>query len=199
MTPTIWTDTLSGHKQRQREHILQTAAQLIAERGAADMAMSALARRAGIARTTLYHYFPDAERVLVALVSDQAARFRAELDRRLSEATNSDEQLTRYLVAVHGWATRRERARGRHADGGRKLSPHLLAVVHEPLADLRDLLANIVAGGVADGTFAGDIDPRLHADLILKLVTDPAVATERARDQLVRFVRHGLAAHVVDV
>jgi AcrR family transcriptional regulator len=189
MAPTIWEDSLTGHKQRQRAHILRVAADLAAEQGAANVAMSTLARRAGIARATLYNYFPDVERVLAAVVADQAARFRADLDRRLATAPDPAERLHHYLLAVHQWAASRGRS---HIDRGRKLSPQLSAVIHEPLAGLRELLASILAEGVARRTFATDIEPRLHAEFIFKLLTEPAAAGSDAGDQLIRFVERGL-------
>jgi AcrR family transcriptional regulator len=193
MAPTIWSDSLTSHKQRQREHIVRTAGQLMAEQGTANVAMSVLARRAGIARATLYSYFPDIERVVTAVVADQAARFRTQLDQRLAEASSPRERLRRYLLEVHQWAGQRGRSRG-HQDSRRKLSPHLLAVVHEPLTDLRELLAAILTDGVTHNVFAADIDPRLHAEFILKLLMDSTATGPAARDQLLRFVQRGLAA-----
>ena len=188
MGPSIWSDSLTSHKQRQRQHIVQAAAQLIADRGAGDLTMSALARRASVSRATLYHYFSDVERVMAAVVTEQAARFRSDLDRKLSGAVNSRERLACYVLTVHQWAHRR----AHHPGGKRKLSSQMLAVVHEPLAELRELLAAILAGGIADGTFASELDPALHAQLILNLITDPRVTTPTAPQQLLGFIQRGL-------
>lgn len=191
MGPSIWSDSLTSHKQRQRQHIVQAAAQLIADRGAGDLTMSALARRAGVARATLYHYFPDVERVMAAVVTEQAARFRSDLDRKLSGVVNSRERLTCYVLTVHQWA----QLRAHHPRGKRKLSSQMLAVVHEPLEQLRELLAAILADGIADGTFASELDPALHAQLILNMITDPRVTTATAPQQLVGFIQRGLSPH----
>ncbi len=194
MTRTIWEDSLSEHKLRQRAHILRVAADLVAEQGAAGVAMSTLARRAGVARATLYNYFPDIERVLTAVVADQAARFRSDLDQQLATAPDPAQRLHRYLLAVHQWTVRRDRSRGGHGNPSRKLSPHLSAVIHEPLAGLRALLATILADGAAHGIFACDIDPVLHAEFVFNLVTEPGTAEPEARDQLIRFIERGLSA-----
>lgn len=194
MAPTIWDESLTSHKQRQREHILRAAAQLVSERGAADIAMSVLARRAGVARATLYNYFPDVERVLSALVADQAARFRTELDRQLAEATDPSGRLHRYLLAVHQWGAQRRHARAGGTDRSRKLSPQLLAVIHEPLTDLRELLCAILTDGVARGSFGSDIDPKLYAEFILRLLLDSTATGPAALDQLLRFIQRGLTA-----
>jgi AcrR family transcriptional regulator len=41
--------------------------------------MTALARRSGVARATLYNYFPDVEQVLEALVAAQVSQFLSDL------------------------------------------------------------------------------------------------------------------------
>jgi hypothetical protein len=69
----------------------------------------------------------------------------------------------------------------------------MLAVVHEPLAELRDLLAVILADGIGDGTFASDVDPALHAQLILNMITDPRVTAPMAPGQLAGFIQRGLS------
>jgi hypothetical protein len=78
-------------------------------------------------------------------------------------------------------------------DRKRKLSSQMLAVVHEPLAELSELLAAILADGIANGTFASELDPALHAQLILNMITDPRVTTPTAPQQLVGFIQRGLS------
>ncbi|HEV2253368.1 MAG TPA: hypothetical protein VGS06_09260 [Streptosporangiaceae bacterium] len=115
--------------------------------------------------------------------------FRSDLDRKLSGVVNSRERLTCYVLAVHQWAQRR----AHHPRGKRKLSSQMLAVVHEPLEELRELLAAILADGIANGTFASELDPALHAQLILNMITDPRVTTPTAPQQLLGFIQRGLS------
>jgi len=205
MAPSIWSDSLATHKQRLREHIVGTAGELLAERGLGGVSMSLLAQRAGIARATLYNHFPDFERVLAALVADEVARFRVQLDRHLADASDPVERLRRYLVAVHDWATnlRRQPQKRPPRPAGRtrkpRLSPQVVAVTHEPLGQLHEILERILADAIARHAVHPDVDPGLHADLILKLLLDPRPPTPAAahppgaeRDQLVRFVLRGL-------
>jgi AcrR family transcriptional regulator len=205
MAPTIWTDSLATHKQRLRQHIVHTAAELLAERGLGEVSMSLLAQRAGIARATLYNHFPDFERVLAALVADQVARFRKQLDRHLADAPDPAERLRRYLLAVHDWAAQQRRQPTKRADTPRPtsrnhaLSPQVVATTHQPLGQLREILEQILVDAIASHAVHPDIDPGLHADLVLKLLLDPRQPTtghtpSADRDQLVRFVLRGLAA-----
>ena len=66
------------------------------------------------------------------------------------------------------------------------------AVVHEPLAELRELLAAILADGIANGTFTSELDLALYAQLILNMITDPRDTTPTAPQQLVGFIQRGL-------
>jgi hypothetical protein len=77
----------------------------------------------------------------------------------------------------------------------------VVATTHEPLGQLRDLLEQILGDAIASHAVHPDIDPRLHAELILKLLLDPRDPTTvpgrtaaAARDQLVGFVLRGLTA-----
>jgi hypothetical protein len=72
----------------------------------------------------------------------------------------------------------------------------MLAVVHEPLAELRELLAAILADDIANGTFASELGPTLYAQLILNMITDPRVTTPTAPRQLVRFIQRGLSPQI---
>lgn len=53
-----------GHGQNLREHLIQTAVRLIAERGTAGLAVRDIAREAQVADGVLYNYFEDKEDLL---------------------------------------------------------------------------------------------------------------------------------------
>lgn len=79
-----------------------------------------------------------------------------------------------------------------------RLSPHVIATLHEPLDRLRDFVRDILERGVADNTFDANLDPGLHAEFIIRLLfgLDTHTAGTRRRqaigDQLPRFVLRGL-------
>jgi AcrR family transcriptional regulator len=183
---------MAAHKDQQRRHIVATALALVAEHGLADVSMSLLARRAGIARATLYNYFPDLESVLAAAVADQVTTVISQLRRDTDPAG----QLDRTIRALLGWLARRPRT-GNHADPMGRLSPHVIATLHEPLDRIRELVSGIVRRGVADGTFTATADPGLHAEFIVQLLFGLDSCGDDAHqqavgDQLPRFVLRGL-------
>ena len=49
---------------RTREHVLATAADLLADEGREGFSIDALARRSGVARTTIYRHWPDTDVLL---------------------------------------------------------------------------------------------------------------------------------------
>jgi AcrR family transcriptional regulator len=64
--PKLWTETIEAHRSQVREVVLETTAGLAAEHGLRAVTMSQIAEKSGIARATLYKYFPDVETILVA-------------------------------------------------------------------------------------------------------------------------------------
>lgn len=193
-----WSQTLAARKDQRRRHIAATAAALIDHHGVAGLSMSLLARRAGIARATLYNYFPDLESVLATVVAEQVRAMTVELDRRLAATTDPAEQLDRTLRALLDWLGRRP-GTGSHADP--RLSPHVIATLHEPLDGLRERVRRVLERGVADGTFAATVDPSVHAEFVIRLLFGLRAHTGDARhqrliaEQLPRFVLSGLGSH----
>jgi AcrR family transcriptional regulator len=55
---------------RNRERVLRAARELFAERGADDVTMEAIARRAGVAKGTVFHRFGDRSGLALALLDE---------------------------------------------------------------------------------------------------------------------------------
>jgi AcrR family transcriptional regulator len=71
--PRIAADTVAEHVQQQESAVVRAAAQLFAERGVNDVSLGDIAAQVGLARNSLYRYFPDKAHIF-------AAWFRAELE-----------------------------------------------------------------------------------------------------------------------
>lgn len=69
--PKINAPTIDEHKAKTRSLLLHAAAGLFTARGLAGTAMGALSDAAGIARTTVYEYFPNKEAVLAELIEER--------------------------------------------------------------------------------------------------------------------------------
>src|SRR5436305_12113835 len=65
-----------------RERILQAAAELVAEKGAAGMSLDDVRARAGASRSQLYHYFEDRDdlvRAVIGVTTDAVIGVQGEL------------------------------------------------------------------------------------------------------------------------
>lgn len=65
----------AGQGARSRQHILEVASRLIAERGYAGTSISAIVERAGLPATSIYWHFESKEGLLAAVVEDGANRW----------------------------------------------------------------------------------------------------------------------------
>jgi TetR/AcrR family transcriptional regulator, mexCD-oprJ operon repressor len=138
--------------------ILDTAARLLAERREA-VSLAEIAETAGVARSTLYRYFPSREALLQAL-ADTASR---ELQARLDEAKLDVLPVPEAIARV---------TRGFIATGSKYIA---LAYLWPKPADFTDrgvneALLGLFRRGIADGTLRGDLAAEtllsIYADLI---------------------------------
>ena len=130
--------------------------------------MSEIAATAGIARATLYKYFPDVEAIMVAWHERQVSLHLSQLER----ARDGAEPVRRLEVVLETYAlNRRER-------GGSALAPtfhpqpgrdhgaggdHLARAHHH----LTELIAELISERVRSGTVRGDIPPTELANYCL--------------------------------
>jgi len=109
--PKLWTDTIEEHRQRVRDAIVETTAELIDERGLLSVTMSAIAERTGIGRATLYKYFRDVETILLTWHEEKISGHLEQLARLARQPGTSGERVTAVLDA---YALMRHSSRGQH-------------------------------------------------------------------------------------
>src|ERR1700756_83275 len=83
--------TAKGRATRQR--ILQAAAELVAEKGAAGMSLDDVRARTSASRSQLYHYFEDREdlvRAVIDVTTDAVIDVQGDLLHRLDSWTGID-------------------------------------------------------------------------------------------------------------
>lgn len=150
--PNLWADSLDEHRALVRRRLLDAFGELVAERGVDGVTLSAVAERAGIARSAIYNHVQDKHDLMLAyterVIRGTVARARAAM------AESDPEQRLRQYVEISFRAMSSDRAAGQdlmplltHAEQGRLLAH---------LAPIRDLLAEIVSDGVDRGVFEGD-------------------------------------------
>jgi AcrR family transcriptional regulator len=170
--PKLWSETVEAHRVAVREAALGAAAELI-EAGHAPVTMSHIAQRAGIARATLYKYFPDIDAVLAAWHERQIAEHLQQLVRVRNEHADAADQLAAvlesYVLLSHGQHGG-ELARTLHG------SDHIWRAQQQ----LSRFLEEIIADGAAAGQLRSDVPAAelaafcLHASSAANALRDPA-------------------------
>jgi AcrR family transcriptional regulator len=195
--PDGWAAAVAAHKDRTRARILAAAADLVSARGPEELAMTTLARRARVARATLYNYFPSAERVLEALVETQVTAFLAELDQRLEAIPDPAERLRQAVGALVAWVAGQPARGSSHARRPRVSSARApdVASIHRPLAALENRVEEIIAAAHT----AGDLPPHTESALAAKFTVTLVLGVRRQlggtdRDQVAQSLQAFLLA-----
>jgi AcrR family transcriptional regulator len=93
--------------QRNYQRLVDAAVAMFAERGADDVSLEEIARRAGVGIGTLYRHFPTRQALLEAVYRDQVEGMRAKADKLLLSDSPGD-ALAEWLRALAAFsATKR--------------------------------------------------------------------------------------------
>lgn len=146
--------------------ILAAAERVIAESGFARAQVSRIAREAGVAGGTVYLYFTNKNDLLVSLFRERFQAFIAELDGVLGEAKTAAEALSG-LVALHLRALRdRPEMAVVTQIELRQADPDIRRGIQAVLTPYLERIEQVLARGVADGSFDPDLDVRLAKKMV---------------------------------
>ncbi|WP_262849426.1 TetR/AcrR family transcriptional regulator [Mumia quercus] len=96
--PRIQAPTVAEHRRRQERAILDATRALLAETGHAP-SFSAVAKRAGMARPSVYQYFPSRDALLTAVVADVLPDWSRRVHERVQAAATPGERVWEYVAA----------------------------------------------------------------------------------------------------
>jgi AcrR family transcriptional regulator len=149
-----------------KQRIIEATLALIGERGLNDVTMIDVARTAGLARQTLYNHYPDID----SIVADALTRHNRDSVQQLKAAVAvvdppvaKMEQLVRYIAQIsthHGHTIAVDHS----------LAPHHRAALDEFGHALDALVAEIITEGQADRSFRADLDLKVDAALVRRLL-----------------------------
>lgn len=168
------------------ERILNAALVVMARQGVQRLGMAQIADTAGVARGTVYRYFPSRDHVLAAAADYDEARFSAGLDDVLESAQGPEERIGVFVDFAFDFI-RHHPARGLfESEPGFVLSyllDHLPALRAELIGRLGDALDTVPA--VKDGA----LDREQLADVIVRLFVSSWIIPETDEASLVDSLR----------
>lgn len=132
----------------------------MSERSFDAISMAAIAERAGIGRTSIYHHFPDKEAVLVAFATHETTAYVDLLTAELGRASSPTEQLRTYVRHQLEAGDQFHMGLGPAVAG--HLSESARREIREHIVAVEEVLRGIITAGVGAGAFrVGDVDATL--------------------------------------
>jgi AcrR family transcriptional regulator len=168
------------------ERILTAALGLIGRQGVQRLAMAQIADAAGVARGTLYRYFPSRDHVLAGAADYDEARFRAGLDEVLAHVDAPEERIGAFVGYAFDFIRSHPARPLFESEPGFVLSyllDHLPAMRGELVDRLGDALDAVpaVKGGYLDREQIADVIVRLFVSSWIIPETDEASLVDSLR------------------
>ena len=173
-----------------RQHILDTAQNIIAGRGFTAVGLSEILKSANVPKGSFYHYFNSKEAFGEALLESYFSDYMVQLETLLNRPSVSAAQR---LLAY--WATWIETQSACYPAEGKCLAVKLAAevsdlsepmrmVVQDGMEGVITRLANAVSDAVNDGSLPGGTDTRGLATMLYQPWLGASLRTKVTRDQM---------------
>ncbi len=178
---------------RNHRSILDATMELLAEVGYGGLTMEGVAARAGVAKTTVYRWWPSKPALVVAAAEDLAAQVRNPDSGNLRDDLVT---LLRDVIKVYTKTVAGRIAPGLLADMAEH--PELADAIGRFWAGRREIMLGVLRRGFSRGELRSDIDLELAADLLYgpiyyRLLVTRAPLTVQFADQVVDAVLRGKA------
>ena len=161
--PRIEAPTVAEHNAMRRRQVVDAAALVLSEVGATAFTPAAVARQAGLARSSMYQYYPSTEALLGAAVAEMLERSRDRIVAAVAAVTTPEERVAAYVReaiadATSGHATIPDLSGMQMPEvcreGVRALHDQLLAPLRIALEDAQvdnPQMASILVRGLVNG------------------------------------------------
>jgi AcrR family transcriptional regulator len=193
--PRISEASLAEHRQRTEAALLDAWGDLMRERGLESLTLAHVAKRAGVARNTVYGYFPDKHHLLLAYLEREVARFMERLTEAI-DATAGAEARLRILIDEMLRCFAANRAAGH--DLAAVVGPEAFADVMRRFDPVRKITHRVVREGIHEGVFRA-LDPDVAAELVgttmgafRVAVSQGRISPDEAAEQTLDFILRGL-------
>lgn len=146
--------------QKRAEIVAITAKMLNEERGDHQINMTDIARAAGIAKPTLYHYFKSREEIIFSIHMTLFELMRDQLAERIATESRPDEQLRGVFRDIFAQLHSHPGHTRVFREHFRRLSPERKKIVLEQEGQYEAAVRTILANGVEQGIFK-PLNPKL--------------------------------------
>ena len=158
--------TPKGHATRAS--ILQTAAEVFAERGYADTTLSELIARSGLTKGAFYFHFASKEQLAFAVLEEKQRQWLEFVSQRVLDKPRAIDQLRALgpaLIKLHREDPSAYSAPRLSRDLGRM--PELAGTVRAQMRGWIHLVADIISRARRDGDLPSQLDPTALATILV--------------------------------
>ena len=167
--------------------ILTAALAVIGRRGVRRLAMQEVAEAAGVARGTLYRYFPSKDHVLAAAAEYDGQRFSTGLDQALASARAPEERIEAFMAYAFDFIRDHPCRPLFESEPG-----FVMGYLLENLPSLREELLDHLgeAFDAVPAVARGDLGREQLADVIVRIFAASWIIPETDDDSLVQSLNH---------
>jgi len=193
--------------QQTRQYIIQQAATLFNQRGYSGSSISDVMECTGLKKGGIYRHFQSKEQLALAAFDYAQQQSTSRLVEAVAAETDAVQKLLAFITAFHALTVHPPVPGGcpivntivDSDDGDPALRARVVAVV----SAWEQLIARIVADGIAQGSIRRDVDPQAVATLIIATLEggillarahQSPVYLQHTVDHAVQYVRRELAA-----
>ena len=157
---------MTDKKERKRELILDTAFELILEKGYSNTKIIDIANKAGIGKGTVYEYFDSKEALVLELINTRARQDYMKIWDETENLPTCKQKLTRYLqLQIETTARYRSNVadfKNEFMGNNSEISMKIVEAVHSIVFHQFEFVHNVIKEGIAAGEFK-DLNPYMAA------------------------------------
>jgi len=167
-----------------KENIHQAVLELIGEKGVEDLTVSSVAKRAGIAKGTIYLYFKDKEDLICSTIQTSLDPLFSHINEILESDLRPDKKLVEYATFSMEFLEKYRSTFRALMYNQHQVHVHKEHYTDDKHQQILDRLAKVIKDGVDQGIFR-EIDPVMGANIFMEstiAVTVQYLITNKKRD-----------------
>ncbi len=186
--------------RRSREDVVAAAGRLFAERGYHGTSMRDLGAELGLLGSSLYSHVAGKQELLVEVVERGAGFFQAASATAAAAEGDAAERLRSFIDGHVGVVLDHIDETRTYLNEARSLDPEFRRRVIGARDDYETQLRSLLSEGAAEGTFRGDLDPKVTGIFVLSILNaidrwyteGGAIGRDQLVDEIHEFVLAGL-------
>jgi AcrR family transcriptional regulator len=176
-----WNETVAGHRDRQRQRIVESTMALVSEHGLSDVTMAQVAKQSGIGRATLYKYFPGVEEIVAEHVLQTVRSHHDVLERAVEGVEDPVDAIRACLTILLEYFGTEGHRSASTAVNPEQFSPEVGRDVREAFARMHGLLTDLVVDARRAGRLREDVDAHFTAQLLYQMLAAGRAAVVAGR------------------